>query len=1036
MLRPSRLETKHRRRGSTLALIAACTIILVVIGVAFIFYTLIMGGGKELQNASDAGVLNVAKVAMIRPGINLDGTAGSGSITLDENSPQGNEKLQFVRCINNSTSGKAAPIALGNINRVWGQVFMMGVNAQAMKFEGSAVMDADGTFKSTKNIDRAYNGALELNNALAKTLNPKENADTLPADLVNAFLETGTKNSLRMMGKGHEAVRSQSSESGVTVAPIQIGEKGNGEVAYRDVGGPSNIYLPDDNELQQIIGEETVFNAFKAMLTDPAVASEHSVNGRTHQYLAGYVPINFGFSKPVYFVPLKPGGKPHLVSMGEFKKALENPVQQTITANAVPNTFLAKGKNQEEKSKQWVEFCAIAQAGPLDNVHQLSIPNGYIRITNWPGFPVWQDNIPHSDPAAGHPGLWVMGNNDNILRGGMHTSEWMNHQLLMARTGYQRLVSPGTIARSDPFVMTMNETISIPNTPSGFPKPSNVDGQNVYTMALTVSSGVTQLAQQNAMYMAGDPNAPADQPDMTQVNWLTVANQADIQNASTTYSATYEEIVKTTKTVVDPKTGDPTTKTTTKVEETTYSGGYGLTELPIFPSAHPEDLNPPQNSQQMRDLNADAIRQLAVNAQLTDVDGIFGSTVHPHNWSIWPPTAEAGRGMDDPVRFMDTGVSQSVDPNDHIWMYTGVLAMPIEGGGYGVTGRYARVGDPAHNPVLWGQAASVLKYLEDLGNVSRSAPGSSNADKIVSRIHQRMCEIRPGTSYSECTTLLDRIRLEMGKDAYIFFDDRTNKWAYTVSLHDRPFFIDKNKSSVEGYPGWLAYQLAYIQHGSGHSEYLWDSQTPPNGGGAVLVNPRHNPNRAVEGRAVPNLTCFYGSAHPIVTNPTASDSRDYISNVRGDWGFPEPYANADNKGGAEMVQIYMYNKFSFKPATGYKGLLGVLELRSFCSNGNNGNCDAQFQYSLSSLTDSVQTGQISGLFSGNGQQAQPQTVTVNNYTFKFTPEDCTCVTFPPGSRPEVPPIISPAPAPTPNGWNQGTNQTDKHLPNCSHTGAC
>ncbi|CAN5680856.1 hypothetical protein BH10CYA1_BH10CYA1_64290 [soil metagenome] len=53
--------TPRRRKGATLGLVAVCVLVLVVIGTAVYFLVKILGGGREIANATDAGALNVAK---------------------------------------------------------------------------------------------------------------------------------------------------------------------------------------------------------------------------------------------------------------------------------------------------------------------------------------------------------------------------------------------------------------------------------------------------------------------------------------------------------------------------------------------------------------------------------------------------------------------------------------------------------------------------------------------------------------------------------------------------------------------------------------------------------------------------------------------------------------------------------------------------------------------------------------------------------------------------------------------------------------
>ena len=78
----------RRQRGATLGLVAACIFIVILVGVGFFFLSKIIGGGRQVANATDAGVLNVAKQAVRRGAIPLTGAlvAEFGELTEPPNS--------------------------------------------------------------------------------------------------------------------------------------------------------------------------------------------------------------------------------------------------------------------------------------------------------------------------------------------------------------------------------------------------------------------------------------------------------------------------------------------------------------------------------------------------------------------------------------------------------------------------------------------------------------------------------------------------------------------------------------------------------------------------------------------------------------------------------------------------------------------------------------------------------------------------------------------------------------------------------------
>src|ERR1700678_2804327 len=58
-------KNMRRRRGAVLGLVAACTLVFVVLGIAFFFLAKIMGGGREVAHTTDSGILNVCKQALL-----------------------------------------------------------------------------------------------------------------------------------------------------------------------------------------------------------------------------------------------------------------------------------------------------------------------------------------------------------------------------------------------------------------------------------------------------------------------------------------------------------------------------------------------------------------------------------------------------------------------------------------------------------------------------------------------------------------------------------------------------------------------------------------------------------------------------------------------------------------------------------------------------------------------------------------------------------------------------------------------------------
>src|ERR1700679_1575140 len=104
----------RRQGGATLGLTAACVLLVIVIGVGFYFLSKIIGGGREVANATDAGALNVAKQALKRGSypLNLAENAEFGALT----DPPG-------------TIATPGVVTLVTYNRIIAQAMMVAQNA-------------------------------------------------------------------------------------------------------------------------------------------------------------------------------------------------------------------------------------------------------------------------------------------------------------------------------------------------------------------------------------------------------------------------------------------------------------------------------------------------------------------------------------------------------------------------------------------------------------------------------------------------------------------------------------------------------------------------------------------------------------------------------------------------------------------------------------------------------------------------------------------------------------------------------------------
>lgn len=880
------MQKSRLSKGGALVVVLISALVLVILGVGFIFFSKIFGGGREMQNAVDSGSLNAAKTALLRPGT-------------DANTGDRNE-TQFLGFEN---QGNNAPdFSLGNINRVWGQALLVSLNYKAMQAEGSAGSTANRHATDTVAAAKA------INNRIADALKPSGNLP--PNDLKMAFLNTSNSNTLKMVSAN---------------ANDQVEISSGAQVGFQNKNGEGNIYIssldPNGKLLKDIVDADdisklsTTINAITAGSTAYGGQAVIRPDGQRFsesggRVVNGYQDISIDDDKKIYFVPLRPEAKPHMLAGTEF-----NASQPTLSATDKPvsNSFLTKGKMKEDKSAQMLDFAAIALAEPVDPAISLSIPRGYIKVKNWKGFSTVGTSLqPHTNNAQ-------VADNQNGNRG-MHAAEYANHQLLMARSNY------GGPGRQDEYTYNM-----------GMPYYGLV-GQN--DQALRNDAGEPVFGRQQAVQELIDINeALAATPPRTPPSPAPDPSDPTCGDRFTTHLPSSMNCRDITDAISRP------------AEVSLSVNGNG----DVVPT------NPDDSS-----ALAIAITHYMVD-RVHDAEDAFGSDIHPHIWSIDPQQVAVANN--NVANFLKTG-SSSDDP--YRWMYTGQRIMPNDLN----KSHYSRNGEPSQSPVSIGRAGTIWEYIQ---NAAPQGGASAPVEqlKVLNRLTQRVLEIKPDFAQgqdvqSAMQTLLSSAPLDMNQDAYVFMDQTTHQMQVSVVQGD-------GFEHVAGaqMPQWLKDQVGAL---GGEDDGLADGRHPE----------------------LLGKTVFYGQRYNISTQPT---SDNHIENVPGDWGYTEPYTNADNPPpGASMVDIQLSNKYVFRPCTGYQGQLAVLELKAFIHNPG---CQAM-------------------------DYAAPAPV---------YPEECPCVTYPAGSNP-CPTCVNgqTAPIPTspnaPNGWNQGPGTTDTGLPNCSHTGAC
>lgn len=317
---------KSREQGATLALVIVLTFVIVLIGVGFFFLSRIIGGGKELQHATDSGNLNVAREVLRRPGIPLAG---------------GNETNEF----GNLTDPVTGQVNLLTFNRLVGKAVLIAANASA-----------EGTTQAGLNAANVVN-MIEGPGGIGGRL---MNRISTHSQISNFFDSLSTSNSTRML-------KNQGDNSQIQ------GVSQETKVSYMARNGASNAFVAAN---QIPAGSGFSFSA-------PNVISK-TVNGVPRIYLAGYVPLATGLAlvQPMA-VPVRPGEQPHLVAENDFNNNSNSPLPGGASSLIPPNTFHSAGQAQESmQTMANLRMRSSAIVGALNVDFPASIPRGFIVVNN------------------------------------------------------------------------------------------------------------------------------------------------------------------------------------------------------------------------------------------------------------------------------------------------------------------------------------------------------------------------------------------------------------------------------------------------------------------------------------------------------------------------------------------------------------------------------------------------------------------------------------------------------------------------------
>lgn len=326
--------TKRRQKGATLGLVAVVALVILLLGAAFYFLTVMMGGSREMTSAVDSGALNLAKQALRTPSKDLAAFSNQDI------------KNNFSLLADN---GKAN---LLSYNRFVAQAIIVALNAKD-----------ENTPDSASNAKKVWQAVNDVGEYL-------RNAHQDPNTMGGHFISMASSNNIKMLG----------TTSGVNLRDY--------EVAFMRKNGSTNVYF--DPEILKALPEGSGVPLNTTGLKSP---SGHSyLSG----YAPFSVTLPQGDKLSFVGVPLFPQRTPHLVNYKEFQENLDDSFTgANYPAECLPaNAFKVKGSPTSTKATP-VASVACAIVGVPNSVADLgkdspgngygmAIPGGYIVIRNGP----------------------------------------------------------------------------------------------------------------------------------------------------------------------------------------------------------------------------------------------------------------------------------------------------------------------------------------------------------------------------------------------------------------------------------------------------------------------------------------------------------------------------------------------------------------------------------------------------------------------------------------------------------------------------
>lgn len=347
-------KVNRRSFGQALPFTLAATLVVSIAGIAIVHYMQVVNGSQEHNNATDAGILNLNKRAIVE------------SIPFDS---QSNFQSLFKSC-----SG-AKSVDLGSYNNMVSTALLIAMNASA---DG-----ADPGIKNAENIIKELQGTKSsVGGKLKGVLENPEASEHWAKRYFNALAQS---NSVRMANKDekidwdgnlYKVAYLESASNDVGASNVAIGKMLDNMPYAESASDPAGKPL-DTNKVINLVATDGF-----------------------DKYVHGYQPISLpGLSCSIYTVPTQPKHQPHLMSQKTFSETKYTAQPGNGKVFLPPNGFQggSRSVNQITKGEHVNSSAGIVGFPSITNANDARIPQGFIVIDNSLRDTDFKVNVKHND---------------------------------------------------------------------------------------------------------------------------------------------------------------------------------------------------------------------------------------------------------------------------------------------------------------------------------------------------------------------------------------------------------------------------------------------------------------------------------------------------------------------------------------------------------------------------------------------------------------------------------------------------------------